>query len=131
MLVLVDAAQIEVGIAAGLIARGHHGFLEPGNRVVPFPLFNQISPDIVVRIAEVGIYLDGFQTFGDGAVVIAEQGVGPAAEGVRLSGREGGDRTSVEFDGWLDGTCPLQLVGLLEVLGGGLATIGVGHERIQ
>src|SRR5258708_38971124 len=82
--VLVPPPQIEMGIVAGFVALCHDGFLEPRNGVVPLLLLDQISPDIVVRVSEIGIYLYGLQTFGDGAVVVAKERISPAAEGVGL-----------------------------------------------
>ena len=84
-----------MGIAARLIPWRHHGLLKPGNGFIPFLLFNQVSPDIVVRVPEFRIQLDCLQAFGDGAVVIAEERVCPAAEGVGLGGRERIDGTAV------------------------------------
>ena len=72
-LVLVDASEIEVWIAAGFVTRGRHCFLEPWDGLIPFFLLNQVRPDIVVRVAEFGIDLDGLKAFGNGAVVVSKK----------------------------------------------------------
>src|SRR4029077_19734091 len=125
----VDAAQIEVGEAAGFVAFGKHGFFKPGDGVVPFLLFDQIGADIVVRIAELGVESDGLMAVLDGAVVVGQEGIGPAAEGVGLGGREGGNGAGVEFDGLLVVATRLQFVGAAEEFGGVFARIGFGHDR--
>ncbi len=88
-------------IRTRLVAGSDHGFLKPGDGFIPFLLFNQVSPDIVVRITELRIQLDRLQALGDGAVVIAEERIRPAAEGVGLCGRIGLDGTAIEIDGLL------------------------------
>src|SRR5271166_3424950 len=97
-------------IRPSIVSRGYDGFLKPGNGLIPFLLFNQVSPDIVVRIAKIRINFDGLQAFGDGAIVVAEEGVRPAAKGVCLRGGVGLDRASVELDGPLIVALHLKLV---------------------
>jgi hypothetical protein len=115
-------------IAARLVAWRDRGFLKPGNGLVPFLLFNQVGPDIVVRVSKLRIQFDRPQAFGDGAVVVAEERVRPPAEGVGLGGREGLDGTAVELDGLLVLALHLQLVSFLKIFSGGLARIVVGHN---
>src|SRR5579862_5366585 len=114
-------------IAAGLIAFGHDGFFEPGDSLVPPLQFNQISADIVVRISEIGVYLDGLPTFSNGAVEIAQKGVRPAAKGVSLGGGKRIDRTSVEFDRLPVLARHLLRVGVLEKLGRPFTRIRFSH----
>jgi len=64
-------SQVEVGIAAGIVGRGADGLLEPGDGFLPLLLLDQVSPDIVVRIPEIGVDLDRLQAFCDGALVVA------------------------------------------------------------
>src|SRR5580693_7981503 len=114
-----------------LIARREHGFLKPGDSFIPFLLFNQVSPDIVVRIAKLWIKLDRLQAFSDGALVVAKERICPTAEGVGLSGREHLNGTAVEFDGLVVLALHLKFVGFLKVVSRGLAGIIVGHKRNQ
>src|ERR1700678_1739112 len=112
-------------------ARRDHRLLKPRDRFVPFLLFNQVSPDIVVGIAEFWIKLDRLQTLGDGAVVVAEERICPAAKRVGLGGCEGLDGTAVELDGLLVLTLHLQFVGFLKVLSRSLARIVFGHKWLE
>ena len=127
--VLVHAAQVEVWIAASFVAFRTRSFLKPGDSLLPFSLFNQIGPDIVVRIAELGIHLDCFKTFSDGLVVIAEERICPATECVGLSGGEGLDGAGVELNSLLVFSRHLLLVGLAEIGGGSGARIGFEHSK--
>src|ERR1700730_15415778 len=88
-------------VRTSLVARRDHRFLKPGNSFVPFFLFNQVSPDIVVRVTELGIQLDRLQALSDGPVVVAEERVRPTAERVSLGSGEGLDGTTVKLDGLL------------------------------
>src|SRR5580698_3342128 len=124
----MHAAEIEIGIWPGVIAWRDHGFLKPGDGLVPFFLFDQVSPDIVVRVAELRVNFDCFQTLSDGAVVIAEKRIRPAAESVSLSRRKRRNGTSVEINGLLILALHLKLVGLVEVFSGGLAGFVGGHN---
>src|SRR2546430_7003706 len=47
--------------------------------------------DIVVGVAEVGIDSDGLMAVLNGVLVVAQKGIGPAAERVGFSGGIGGD----------------------------------------
>ncbi len=77
-----------MGIRTRFVARGKHGLLKPRDRFIPFLLFNQVSPDIVVRIAKLRIKLDRLQALGDGAFVVAEERICPAAKSVGFGSRE-------------------------------------------
>src|SRR5580704_2830712 len=118
-------------ITARFVARRKHGLLKPGNRFIPFLLFNQVSPDIVVRVAEIWIKLDRLQAFGDGAFVVPEERICPTAEGVGLGGRERLNGTAVEFDGLLVLALHLKFVGFLKVVSCNLARIVFGHKWTQ
>jgi hypothetical protein len=60
-------------IRARFVSWRDHSLLKPRYSFIPFLLFNQVSPDIVIRIAEIRINFDRLQAFGDGALVIAEE----------------------------------------------------------
>src|SRR5580658_8340318 len=104
-----------MGIRTRLITWRKHGFLKPGDSFIPFLLFNQVSPDIVVRIAKLRIKLDRLQAFGDGAFVVAKARICPAAKSVGLGSRERFDRSAVELNGLLVLALHLQFVGFLKV----------------
>src|ERR1700757_1073045 len=101
-----------------------HGLFEPGYGLAPFLLFDQISPDIVVRIAEIGVHANGLQALLDGAFIVAQKRVGPSAEGIGLGGREQFDGARIEFDGLLVFARHLAFIGLAEAVGGIGAWIG-------
>src|SRR5271167_3990709 len=103
-------------IATRLVARREHGFLKPGDGFIPFLLFNQVSPDIVVRIAELRIELDRLLTFADGTLVVAEKRVRPATKSIGLCGGKQLDGTAVELDGLLVLALHLQFVCFLKVI---------------
>jgi len=84
---------------ARLIARCALGAFEPGHGVVQRALLDQVRADVVVGVAEVGIDLDGALAFGDRALDEAGVRVGPAEEGVCLSGGTGLDGAPVQLDG--------------------------------
>ena len=69
---------------AWLVAARFRGALEPGNRFIKAILFDQVGPDIVVRVTEIGIDLNGALAFGDGLVDPALEMVGPTEKGVRF-----------------------------------------------
>src|SRR5258705_13068917 len=126
-LMFIDPAQIEMGVAAGFVALGDHGFFEPRDGVVPFLLFDQIGTDIVVGIAEVGINADGLLAVLYSVFVVAQKGIGPAAACVGFGSGEGGDGAAVRFNGLLVVASRLQFVGSTETLGGKVG-IGFGHR---
>src|SRR5579863_1477206 len=118
-------------IRTRLIARRKHGFLKPRDGFVPFLLFNQVSPDIVVWIAKLRIKLDRLQAFGDGALVVPKERICPAAESVGLSGRERFYGTAVELNGLLVLALHLEFVRFLKIISRSLAGIVVGHKLNQ
>jgi len=102
---------------------------QPGHSLIPFPLFNQVGTDIVVRIAQLWIDPDGFFTLRDGALVVAEVGVSSSAKCVGDSGGEGFDGSGVEVDGLLELTGHLQFVSAAEILSGFVTRISFWHDR--
>src|SRR5712692_11513943 len=51
-LLRVDAPQVHVGEVPRIIARSRLGFLQPLNRLVELSPFDEVGPDVVVRVAE-------------------------------------------------------------------------------
>jgi len=81
-----------------IVARRGLGFFQPGYGLVELALGDQISADIVVRIAKRRIDLDGAMAFGDRVVDSAHPLVRPSAICIGLGGRKDFDRFGVEFD---------------------------------
>ena len=90
----VRAPQIVMRKVARLVAARFRGAFEPGNRFIKAILFDQVGADIVVRIAKIGIDLDGEFAFGDGLVNAPLEMVGPTQKGVRLGGGRPGASTT-------------------------------------
>ena len=128
MLVLEYTAEVEVWVAACFIALGHHRFLEPRNGFVPFPLLDQIGADIVVRVAKIGVDLDGALTVCNRVVVIGDERIGPAAKGVSLGGGEGDNGLSVKLQSSRVVAVGLRFVGLTKILAGDDTWVRIGHE---
>src|SRR5262249_12272398 len=105
--------------------------LEPWNGVIPFLLFNQVGTDIVVRIAELRIQLDGLQALRDSTLVVAEKGIRPAAEGIRFCCWKGLNGLGVQIDGTLEISGRLLFVGLTEKLSRCFAGIRIGHNSTK
>src|SRR5437870_785834 len=88
--------------------------LEPRDGLVQPVFFHQVGADVVVRIAECGIYLDGSQAFLNGLVPATLEAVGPTEKCVAFGSREDVNRTLVELDGLLQIALHLVLIGLLK-----------------
>src|SRR4051812_35732767 len=77
---LIDSTEVHVRIAVTLVSGSLKGTLEPGNSGVGLALHDEIRTDVVVRIAEIGIDLNGFMAFGNSVVDQPHGAVGPAQE---------------------------------------------------
>ena len=108
----VDAAEVDVGEVARLVAHGVLGPLEPGDGFVEPAQLDQVGADVVVRVAEVGVDLDGAQALGRGLLEPTLERVRPAEERVRLGGGARGDGAPVGLDGALEVAGDLLAVGL-------------------
>src|SRR5579871_3121190 len=80
----IHAAEIEIRELPRFVTLGLNGLLEPGNRLVVAPEVDQVRPNIIVGIAEIGIDSDGALALGDGFVDFALEVIGPAEERMRL-----------------------------------------------
>ena len=74
----VSAAKIEMREVARLVARSGDGTFKPGDGFVILFELNQVRADVVVRIAEIGIYIDGAFTFCNRIVNLPLKMVRPA-----------------------------------------------------
>ena len=63
----IRAAQVVMRKVARLVAARFRGALQPGNRFLEPAQFDQVSADVVVRIAEFRVKLDGPLTFRNSA----------------------------------------------------------------
>jgi hypothetical protein len=95
----ISAAEIVVREMTRFVAWGFDGLLQPGNGFIELAEFNHVGADVVVRIAEVGIELDGALAFGDSVEKAALKMVGPAEEGVGFGGRMELQGRLVKFNG--------------------------------
>src|SRR5262245_24481287 len=74
----VDPAAIQIGEVAWLIAWSLLGLLQPGEGLIKQPLLHEIDPDIVVRITEIRVDLNGPLAFLNGLVQSFLETVCPA-----------------------------------------------------
>src|SRR6266705_6416557 len=58
----VDPTEIHEGELPRLVAFGLLGLREPGDGLLELALLHQVDPDVVIRIAELGVDLDRPQT---------------------------------------------------------------------
>src|SRR5882724_339748 len=104
----MDPREIHVRELARLVSLGQLGPLEPGHGLVELPLLHEVAPDVVVRIAEVRVDLDGAQAFLCRLLQAALEAVGPPEEGVGFGRRARLERALVELDRAVE--LPLHLV---------------------
>src|SRR5215470_1569940 len=123
----VDPSQIHERKLPRLVPRRLLGALEPGDRLFELPLLHEVDADVVIRIAEVGVDLDGAQALGRGLLEAALKRVRPAEERVRLRGRTGGDGTTIDLDGGFEIAGHLPAVGFAPELDRALARV-VAHR---
>ncbi len=74
----IGAAEIEMREVARVVARSGDGAFEPRDGFVVFFQLDQVRADVVVGIAEFGIYFDGALTFGDGVFDFSLKMISPA-----------------------------------------------------
>src|SRR2546428_5733543 len=127
-LLLVDASQIQVGERRALVPLGARRFLQPLDRVVELALLDQVGPDVVVWITEVGVHCDGAVTVLDRLVQHPHEAVSPSAERIGFGCRIQLDGFRVEFDRLLELALHLALVGLLEEVPCGLLIV-LGFQK--
>src|SRR5712692_10253162 len=111
-LLRVDAPQVHVGEVPRLIARSRLGFLQPLNRLVELSPFDEVGPDVVVRVAEGWVDSDRLLTLLDCLADATLKAVGPTAERVCLGGGVEPERFCVELDCALKVTAEVVLLPL-------------------
>src|SRR5262245_47407554 len=78
-----DPSQVDVRIVARLVPGCRHRALEPAFSLLVTTQPDEIRTDVVVRVAEVGIDLDGALALPDGSCVVAAERQRPPEERVR------------------------------------------------
>src|SRR6267378_3025992 len=80
----IRAAQVVMRKVSWFVAARFRGAFQPGYRFLEAAQLDQVSADVVVRIAEFWIDLDGAFAFDNGLFNAALEMIGPAEKGVRL-----------------------------------------------
>ena len=119
-LLLVHPAKIEVWKAIGLVASRCKSLFEPGNGGIPLSLFDQVGADVVVRVAELRVNLDGLPAIRNCLPIVGLERMCPSAKCVCLCGREGLNGVGVKFNGLLVLPFLLMLICTAEVFAGPL-----------
>ncbi len=101
-----------MGVEVATVPRGGRRLLEPRDRVIETAEFDQVRPDVVVRIPEPGVDGDRALAFLDRVVVSAHEAERPTVKRVRLAGRRESNRALVRVRG------PFELPRALEDVGG-------------
>ena len=112
----IDPSEVHERELARLVAPSALGLLEPRDGLVELALGHEIDPDVVVRVAEVRVKLDGAKALPLGLLELALKAKGPAEEGVRLRRGAHRDGTPIALDGLLQLAIHLVPVGLLPEL---------------
>ena len=112
---------------ARLVTRRALGALEPRHGIVQRALLDQVCANVVIRVAEVGIDLDGAFALGDGALDVAGMCVSPTEECVRLGGGAGLDGAPVQLDGGAQRSSAVPLEALPPQVQGLGSSVRCGH----
>src|SRR5258705_236618 len=97
-LLYIDPPQVQERELPRFVALGLLGLFEPPDRLVQLVLLHQVDADVVVRIAELSIDLDGAEALLGGLCQVALEAHGPPQEGMCLCRRIDLDRFAVELD---------------------------------
>src|SRR5438874_7390767 len=127
----VDPAQVQVWEVTWLVPRRALGALEPGHRVVEVALLNQVRANVVVRVAEVRIDLDGALALRDRALDVARVRIDPAEEGMCFAGGADRDRAPIQLDGATEVSAAMSLETVppeIQCLGAG---VRCGHSSLR
>src|ERR1043166_8656226 len=92
----INTAEVEVRKRVRLIPRRQQRALEPTHGSVIVALRQQVTPDVVVRIAQGLVHSNRFQTLRNRIVITFLKTVNPDEEGVCLGGRKRFNRALVE-----------------------------------
>src|SRR5437867_705840 len=94
----VNPSQIHEGELPRFVAFGLLSLFEPRDGFVELVLLHQVDPDVVVRIAELGIDLDRAKALLCGLRQVALEAHRPPQEGMCLCRRIQLDRLAIELD---------------------------------
>src|SRR2546425_5356592 len=94
----VEPPQVHEGELTRFVAFGLLSLFKPRNRLVQLVLLHQVDPDVVVRVAELGIDLDRAEALLGGLRYAALEAHGPPQEGMCLCCRVHLDGMPVELD---------------------------------
>src|SRR2546425_2696276 len=94
----VEPPQVHEGELTRFVAFGLVSLFKPRNRLVQLVLLHQVDPDVVVRVAELGIDLDRAEALLGGLRYAALEAHGPPQEGMCLCCRVHLDGMPVELD---------------------------------
>src|SRR4029450_9818748 len=76
----IDAPEVHERELPRLVASRLLGLPQPENGLVELPLLDQVDPDVVIRVAEVGDDLDRAEALGRGLLQPALEAQGPTRE---------------------------------------------------
>ena len=71
------------------VSLGALGFFQPGNRLIQQAKLHQVDPDVIVRVAKIGIDTDGPFAVRYCLFPMPQEGYGPAPIGIGLGSRAG------------------------------------------
>src|SRR5260370_3139550 len=108
------AAQVVVRKAPRLVAPRFDGALEQRGRLIVVVLFDEVGADIVVRVAKIGVGVDGALACGDGIFDAPLEMIGPAQKRVSFRGGMQFERRLIELNGAIVVAFHLRLVGVLQ-----------------
>src|SRR5207249_1761602 len=94
----VDPSQVQERELSRLVAFGQLSLFKPRDRLVELVLLHQVDPDVVVRIAELGIDLDRAEALLGGLPEATLEAHRPSQEGMSLCRRIHLDGVAVELD---------------------------------
>src|SRR5712691_6706290 len=112
----VNLPQVHEGELPRFVAFGLLGLFRPRDRLVQLVPLHQVDPDVVIRIAELGVDLDRPETLFGGLLQSGLEAQGPSQEGMRLGRGMFLDGALVALDRAVQLSLHLVAVGLLPEL---------------
>ena len=109
----MNPSHVQVGKLSRFVAPGGHCLPQPGFCFVHLAFLHEVDADVVVRIAEVGIQLDGNLTMLNRLLKIPSKTVHPAQEGMGIGGGMGLNGLCVVLNRTLDVSFPVAAISFL------------------